>query len=486
MNEHPETHNSEAVRAPDDLRAVGRREFFTRSGFNLGAIAAASLFCRDGRAESANSGFASLAHFRPRAQNVIFLNMTGAPPQLDMFDHKPQLKKLHGEIVPPSFTRGERFAFVKGDARLLGSPFKFERFGRAGMWMSEVVSPDFSAIADDICMIKSVYTEQFNHSAAALLLFTGAPRAGRPSMGAWLNYGLGCESDELPGFVVLSSGRGARCGVDCYSAGFLPSVHQGVLLRSTGEPVLYLNNPPGVDRQTRRESLDALRALNQSEFNALGSPEIQTRIKQYELAFRMQSSVPELGDISSEPRAVHELYGTQPGTRHFSNNCLLARRLVERGVRFVQVNHGEWDLHGGGLNLKETLPRLCGETTRGAAALVQDLKQRGMLDSTLVIWGAEFGRTPMLQGEDGPNVGRDHHKAFTIWMAGGGVKRAFELGETDDIGYRATRDPVHVHDLQATILHLLGIDHKRLTFRFQGRDYRLTDVHGEVIRKIFD
>ena len=466
--------NVNATPSLESLRAIGRREFFTRAGLNLGAIAAAGMLARDGHSAPHPST-------APRARNVIFLNMNGAPPQLDMFDYKPKLNELHGQVVPPSLTRGERFAFVKGDARLLGTPFKFDRFGEAGMWMSDVVSRDFSRIADDICLVKSVYTEQFNHSAAALLLFTGAPRAGRPSMGAWLNYGLGSESEELPGFVVLTSGRGTRCGVDCYSSGFLPSVHQGVLLRSAGEPVLFLNNPPGIDRNTRRESLKALRALNQSEFRALGDPEIQTRIAQYELAFRMQSAVPELADITREPPSVHELYGTQPGARHFSNNCLLARRLVERGVRFVQVNHGEWDLHGGGLNLKEGLPRLCEETTRGAAALVRDLKQRGLLDSTLVIWGAEFGRTPMLQGEDGPKVGRDHHKTFTIWMAGGGVKAAFELGETDELGYRATRDAVHIHDLQATVLRLLGIDHEKLTYRFQGRDYRLTDVHGEVV-----
>ena len=448
------------------LRSLGRREFFTRSGFNLGAIAAASLIARDGRVAASESKAAVSRRDAPRARSVIFLNMTGAPPQLDMFDHKPRLNELHGQVVPPSLTKGERFAFIKGDARLLGSPFKFQQFGQAGMWMSEVVSPALAPIADDICMIKTVHTEQFNHAPAALFLLTGSPRAGRPSMGSWINYGIGSETSELPGFVVLTSGRGARCGADCYSAGFLPSVHQGVLLRSAGEPVLYLNNPPGIDGRIRRESLDARQALNQSEFQALGSPEIQTRIAQYELAFRMQAAVPELAAITNEPEAIHALYGTKPGMQHFGNNCLLARRLVERGVRFVQVNHGEWDLHGGSLNIKNALPRLCNETMQGVAALVLDLKQRGLLDSTLVILCGEFSRTPRMNngGNGGPPLskgtpGRDHwgNSMFCL-LGGGGVRGGQIVGSTNSRGESPATRPVRPDNIHATIYRCLGID----------------------------
>lgn len=304
-------------------------------------------------------------------------------------------------------------------------------------------------------------------------------------MGAWVNYGLGSESSNLPGFVVLSSGRGARCGGDCFGPGFLPSVYQGVQLRSIGDPVLYLSDPKGMSRDVRRDTLDALAHLNQSEFDAYGDPEIQTRISQYELAFRMQAAAPDAADFSSEPEHIHKMYGVQSGKKHFGNNCLLARRLIERGVRFIQLNHGEWDLHGGGrVNIPRDCPRLCNETMQGAWALVKDLKQRGLLDDTLVVWGSEFGRTPMLQGPKNNQAGRDHHKAFTVWMAGGGVKGGISYGETDDIGYHAAVDPVHVHDLQATIMHILGIDHEKLTYRFQGRRFRLTDVHGHAVTKI--
>jgi len=466
-----------------------RREFLGRAGFNVGAIALSSMLARNLCADPVAATRKPLAprrpHFAPRAKSVIFLNMVGAPPQLDMFDYKTKLKQLHNQIVPESLTKGERFAFINGDAKLLGPLFEFKQYGQAGMWMSSVVGHYMPEIADDICMIHGVHTEQFNHSPAALLLFTGFPRSGRPSMGAWVTYGLGNEAQDLPGFVVMATGRGGRCGVECYGPGFLPTVYQGVQFRSHGEPVLFLNNPSGIDSKLRRDALDTLRSLNQQEYDLLGDPEIQTRISAYEMAYRMQTSVPDLIDISSEPKHIHELYGTEPGQRRFGNNCLLARRLVERGVRFVQLNHGEWDAHGGSrVNIPQTIPRLCGETMQGAAALVKDLKQRGMLDDTLVIWGSEFGRTPMLQGKLGDQVGRDHHKAFTIWMAGGGVKRGFIHGGTDELGYKHLEGSLDVYDLQATVLHLLGLDHERLTYKFQGRQYRLTDVHGKVVRDI--
>ena len=471
-------------------RQLCRRDFFGRAGFNLGALALGSMLARDLSAAPAESTTSLPAlgrpHFAQRAKSVIFLNMVGAPPQLDMFDYKPKLKELHNQVVPEALTQGEQFAFIKGDAKLLGPLFGFKQHGQSGMWMSSVVAPHLPRIADEICMIHGVHTEQFNHSPAALLLFTGFQRSGRPSMGAWVNYGLGNGSQDLPGFVVMATGRAGRCGMDCFGSGFLPTVYQGVRFRSHGEPVLFLDNPTGIDSQLRGDALAALKSLNEQEYARLGDPEIQTRISAYEMAHRMQTSVPDLVDMSSEPRHIHDLYGTKPRQRHFGNNCLLARRLVERGVRFVQLNHGEWDAHGGTrVNIPETIPRLCGETMQGAAALVLDLRQRGMLDETLVIWGSEFGRTPMLQQpKPGDQVGRDHHKAFTIWMAGGGVKAGFIHGGTDELGYKHIEGAMHVHDLQATVLHLLGLDHERLTYKFQGRQYRLTDVHGNVVRDI--
>jgi hypothetical protein len=449
-------------------------------------VALASLLGKDLRAQSGeeDGGDSQRPHTPPRAAAVIFINMAGAPPQLDMFDYKPVLQRYTGQQVPESLTKGERFSNNQSaSAKLLGSPYTFQRHGKAGIWLSSIFEhmPD---IADDICVIPSVHTDQFNHAPAALKLFTGFPRAGRPSMGAWVTYGLGSEAADLPGFVVMSSGRGARCGFDCFGPGFLPSVYQGVTFNSRGEPVLYLNNPAGISRAVRRKSLDTLRALNEAEFEAVGDPEIQTRIAAYELGYRMQAAVPELADISREPRSVHELYGTEPGKKSFSNNCLLARRLVERGVRFVQLNHGEWDMHGGRLSIPTDLPRLNRETERGTVALVKDLQQRGLLRRTLVVWGAEFGRTPMLEGKMGPKMGRDHHKTFTVWLAGGGVRRGFVYGATDELGYHPTVDPMHVHDLQATVLHILGLNHEELTYKFQGRPFRLTDEHGSVHERI--
>jgi hypothetical protein len=481
----------------DRAKIIDRRRFFCRSGLNLGAAALGALLAKDLFAQEppplppAYKPPSPLApkppHFAPRAKSVIFLNMAGAPPQLDMLDYKPMLKKLgeEGARAPVSLTKGERFAFIDETAALLPPLFEFRRVGQAGMWMSSVTDP-LPEIADEICLIHGLRSDQFNHVPAALKLFTGFPRNGRPSMGSWVTYGLGSECDNLPGFVVLNSGQGSRCGSECHGSGFLPSVHQGIPLRGEGEPVLFLNNPAGFDRTLRRSTLDALRTLNEAEFDEFGDPEIQTRISQFELAYLMQDSVPRLADFSDEPADVLELYGAEAGKKSFGSNCLLARRLVERGVRFVQLNHGEWDLHGGPQkNIPTHCPRLCGETMPGVVALVKDLKRSGLLDTTLVIWGAEFGRTPMVQGQVGSEVGRDHHKTFSIWLAGAGVKSGFIYGQTDDIGYNPVDFQMDVHDLQATILHLLGLDHERLTFRFQGRDYRLTDVHGKVHHDVF-
>ena len=413
---------------------------------------------------------------------MIFLSQAGAPSQLDLFDYKPKLREFHGTPVPEELIEGERFAFLSGRPSLLGPQFRFARHGSTGTYLSELL-PHISSVVDEAAFLYSVTTDQFNHSPAQLKMFTGHERPGRPSMGAWLTYGIGSENENLPGFVALSSGRAGRCGAACIGPGFLPTVYQGVQFRSGGEPVLFLSNPNGVGPDVRRDSLDAIRDLNTLRYESVGDAEIETRIASYELAYRMQTAVPELMDISREPANIQEMYGTEPGKKSFANNCLLARRLVESGVRYVQLTHGEWDHHGGTrTSLPRDLPKRCREVDQATAALVTDLKNRGMLDETLVIWGGEFGRTPMLQGEpDDPNVGRDHHRTFTMWFAGGGIKAGAKLGATDELGYRAVESPVTVHDLQATIMHLLGLDHTRLTFKFQGRDYRLTDVHGEVL-----
>jgi hypothetical protein len=387
--------------------------------------------------------------------------------------------------VPEELIEGERFAFLSGRPSLLGPQFRFDRHGATGTYVSEIL-PHTSSIVDEAAFLYSVTTDQFNHSPAQLKMFTGHERPGRPSMGAWLTYGIGSENENLPGFVALSSGRAGRCGAACMGPGFLPTVYQGVQFRSGGEPVLFLSNPSGVGPDIRRDSLDAIRDLNTMRHESVGDPEIETRIASYELAYRMQTAVPELMDISREPQRIQQMYGTEPGKKSFANSCLLARRLVESGVRYVQLTHGEWDHHGGTrTSLPRDLPRRCREVDQATAALVTDLKNRGMLDETLVIWGGEFGRTPMLQGEpDDPNVGRDHHRTFTVWFAGGGIKAGARIGATDELGYRAVESPVTVHDLQATIMHLLGLDHTKLTFKFQGRNYRLTDVHGEVLRPL--
>jgi uncharacterized protein (DUF1501 family) len=422
----------------------------------------------------------------PKAKQVIFLFMAGAPSQLDLFDNKPALRKYDGQEIPAEIVKGERFAFIKGTPRLLGSPYEFRRHGKSGQEISDLL-PYTARIADDICIVKSMSTTQFNHAPAQIFMNTGHQVIGRPSMGSWLSYGLGSESKDLPAFVVLISGENnPDGGKSCWGSGFLPTVHQGVEFRGGADPVLFVSNPAGVDAPLRRASLDALKDLNGMRQSSVGDPEIETRINAYELAYRMQTSVPELTDISDEPQAIHDLYGTQPGQTSFANNCLLARRLVERDVRFVQLYHRGWDTHGAsfGDDVIEKLPHLCRQTDKAAAALVTDLKQRGLLDSTLVVWGGEFGRTPMNEARNGSKfLGRDHHpRAFTMWMAGGGIKPGITYGETDELGYNITKDPVEVHDLHATMLHLLGIDHEKLTYKFQGRDFRLTDVHGKVVK----
>lgn len=426
-------------------------------------------------------------HFAPKVKRVVYLHMAGAPSQLDLFDRKPLLDELDGKPCPAEVIAGEKFAFTRGTPKVLRSPFAFKKYGQSGMEISELL-PHTAAIADDLTLIRSMRTDHFNHAPAQLFVQTGSQLVGRPSMGSWVTYGLGSENADLPGFVVLTSGGNPDGGASLWGSGFLPTKYQGVPLRSAGDPVLYVNNPPGMDSGLRKETIDAVNEMNRLRQTEAGDPEIATRIAQYEMAYRMQASVPELMEIAKEPKEVHEAYGTEPGRTSFANNCLLARRLLERGVRFVQLYHWGWDSHGTntGDDIVHSLPQRCKETDKASAALVMDLKQRGLLDDTLVIWGGEFGRTPLNEARNGSKFfGRDHHPhAFSMWMAGGGLKKGVTLGKTDDVGYRVVEDAVHVHDLQATILHLLGIDHTKLTFRTQGRDFRLTDVHGEVVRKI--
>ena len=477
----------------DILKEMTRRRFLLQSGLGIGAIGLSTLLEEGifaGTVTSRNSVnplVPKAPHFPPKAKSVIYLFMAGAPSQLDLFEYKPKLSELDGQKIPEKLIKGERFAFLRGVPQILGSPYKFQQHGQSGAYVSELM-PHLTDVVDDITFVRSMYTEEFNHVPAQLFINTGSPRMGRPCMGSWVSYGLGSEAQNLPGFIVLASGKAGRCGTSCWGSGFLPSVYQGVQFRAKGEPVLFLSNPPGIGDGLQRESLDTLEKLNRKQLLGVGDPEIETRIASYEMAYRMQTSVPDLMDISKEPKSIHEMYGTEPGKMSFGNNCLLARRLVERGVRFVQLYHGGWDHHGGNRdeNLVTNLPERCRQTDRAAAALIKDLEQSGLLDETLVIWGGEFGRTPMLQGDRSKTIlGRDHHRrAFTIWMTGAGIKRGFSLGVTDDLGYNIVEDPVHIHDLQATVLHLLGLDHTKLTYRFQGRDFRLTDVRGKVVHKL--
>jgi hypothetical protein len=473
------------------LLARTRRHFFADCGVGVGTAALASLLTREGFAapdrkatENKARGLLKDFHHPPKAKAVIFLFMAGGPSQLELFTPKPEMNKLHGKPIPQSFIEGKRFAFLKGTPTVLGTKHTFDKYGECGMHLSDLL-PHHRDIVDDVCWVRGMKTDVFNHGPAKCFVNTGSPQFGRASMGSWVSYGIGSESQSLPGFVVLQSGpRGPRGGATLWSSGFLPSSHQGVPFLKGANPILDLKNPPGVSDTQQREFVDAVKELNGLRNQAVSDPEILTRIAAYETAYKMQSSAPELMDLSKEDKKTLELYGAEPGKPSFAANCLLARRLVERGVRFVQIYHTNWDHHGGPTeNLQKHLPEICKEVDQPSAALIKDLKRLGMLDDTLVIWGGEFGRTPM--GEPRESVGRDHHiDAYTMWMAGGGVKKGFIYGETDDIGYSVTKDPVHVHDFQATVLHLLGIEHTKLTFRFQGRDYRLTDVHGNVVKDL--
>lgn len=479
------------------LQTSTRRHFLRQSQAGLGGIALATLLGKNMPAafaseESINPTdpmLPKLPHFAPRAKRVIYVHLTGSPPNLDMFDYKPELVKRNGEPCPESFLEGKRFAFTGAKATLLGTPRTFAQHGNGGMWMSDAI-PHLHSVADDLCVIRSMHTDQFNHAPAELLAFTGFSQPGRPSLGSWATYGLGSENQDLPGFVVLiSSGFQPNGGKNSFGSGFVPSVYQGVQCRSQGDPVLYVSNPKGMDRSIRRSSLDSLRRLNEIQAEKLGHPETLTRIAQYELAYRMQMSVPEVMDINREPQHIIDQYGAKPGAASFANNCLFARRLVEQGVRFVQLFDWGWDFHGTNPSedIRGGLTKKCATMDQPVAALINDLKQRGLFEDTLVILGGEFGRTPFREGRTsgGQVLGRDHYPdAYTMIMAGGGIKGGYTHGETDELGFSVTDKPVHIHDFQATILNQLGFDHERLTYRFQGRDYRLTDVHGHVVRDL--
>ena len=465
--------------------ACTRRHFFKECGVGIGGMALASLLGRDAQANQPAHPLAPRPpHFRPRAKAVIFLFMAGGPSHLDLFDYKPTLQQLDGQTVPPSFTEGRRFAFIRPDAKLLGTRRHFAKYGQAGTELSDVLV-HHRDIVDDICVLRGMKTDVFNHGPAKVFLNTGSPQFGRPSMGAWVTYGLGSESNSLPGYVVLQSGpRGPRGGAAIWASGFLPSLYQGVPFLRGNSPILDLQTPPGISMQQQGQFIDAVRDLNQLRFSSVGDPEIETRIAAYETAYRMQISAPELMNIAGETQETLRLYNVTPGQPSYAANCLLARRLIERGVRFVQLIHTDWDHHGGGgFDLGRPLEAICREVDQPTAALIKDLKRRGLLEDTLVVWGGEFGRTPM--GENRGTLGRDHHiDAYTMWLAGGGIKPGIVHGRSDEIGYNVVENQVHVHDLQATILHCLGLEHTRLTFRFQGRDFRLTDVHGQVVREI--
>ena len=469
-------------------RLITRRHFFKECGVGLGSMALASLLADSLRASAAQAKVTSpLApkspHFAPRAKRVIYLFQAGAPSQLELFDYKPGLVKYNGQPVPPDLVKGINYAFIRPDAGLYASEFKFARHGESGAELSEAL-PHLAGVVDDIAIVRSMVTEAINHAPGQIFMNTGSQQFGRPSLGAWVTYGLGSESQDLPGFVVLSSAGGLSGGSSNFGCGFLPTVYQGVPFRRTGDPILSLSNPRGVTRQMQRRTLDALKEINEHHLALTGDPEIATRVNSFEMAFRMQASAPELIDLSRESKETLEMYGAEPGKPSYANNCLLARRLVERGVRFVQLYHEAWDHHS---EVAKGVRNQCRLTDQASAALVKDLKQRGLLEDTLVVWGGEFGRTPMVESnpDAGRSLGRDHHnKAFTMWLAGGGTKPGLTLGKTDELGFNAVEDKVHVHDLHATILHLLGFDHVRLTHRFQGRDFRLTDVHGEVVKKL--
>jgi hypothetical protein len=476
MNTHP---------VDQYLRTLTRRQLFQRMGLGVGAFALANLLNNDLSAAPQNP----FSHFAPKAKNVIYFHLVGAPSHLDLFDYKPELQKRNGELCPKEMFEGKQLAFIRSRPTLLGtsqdSKFEFKKCGKSGIQISNLL-PHLQTVADDMCFIRTLHTEQFNHAPAQMFMQTGFERFGRPSLGAWTNYGIGSPNKDLPGFVVMVTGQYPGAGNSVFGSGFLPSVYQGIEFRGKGDPVLFLSNPKGVDASARRKVISAVNQLNEMQLDGVGDPEIATRISQYEMAYRMQTSVPELKDISRESQTTLDAYGAKVGGAGFANNCLLARRMVERGVRFVQLFDQGWDHHG---SVFSRLPGKCKQVDQPIAALIKDLKERGLLDETLVVWSAEFGRTPMGQGNDGSGekttVGRDHHKeAFTVWMAGGGTKPGHVHGRTDDLGYGIADSPVHVHDFNATLLHLLGMDHERLTYRFQGRKFRLTDVHGHVVKNV--
>lgn len=465
-----------------------RRHFFENCGVGVGKIALASLLAgnlpalaNDNSAERSESGTSPFApkptHFTAKAKRVIYLFMAGAPSQLELFDYKPKLAELEGKPIPPSVIQGQRYAFIQPDAAVLGPRFKFGKHGESGTELSEML-PNLAKVVDDIAIVKSVHTDLFNHSPAQLFVNTGSGIPGRPSMGAWLSYGIGSEANDLPSFVALKSGGSLSGGASMWGSGFLPSIHQGVPFRGQGDPILHASNPKGYDTQSQRDTIDLIGELNARQASKVGDPEIRTRIDAYEMAYRMQARAPELMDFNKETQETLDLYGASPGDgkKVFANNCLLARRLAERGVRFIQLYHAGWDHHS---NVEGGVRGQCAQTDKACAGLIEDLKQRGLLEDTLVVWGGEFGRTPMVEASAalGRSKGRDHHpQAFTMWFAGGGIKPGISLGQTDELGFHTVENPVHVHDVQATILHCLGIDHTKLSYRFRGLNFRLTGV----------
>jgi len=466
-------------------KLVTRRYFFNQCGVGLGGLALASLLhgANTLGATNVNPLAPHAPQFPARAKRVIYLFQAGGPSQLDLFNHCPGLAKYDGQPIPKEIVKNQRYAFIKPDAALFASRFQFARHGQCGAELSEAL-PHLAEVVDDIAIVNSMTTTAFNHAPAQIFMNTGSTVFGRPSMGAWVTYGLGSESQNLPAFVVLSSAGGTSGGSGNWGAGFLPTVYQGVAFRRSGDPILYLADPPGITPAMQRRSLDALKELNQDRLDVVGDPEISTRINSFEMAYRMQTTAPELMDLTKESKQTLEMYGAVPGESSFANNCLLARRLVERGVRFVQLFHEAWDHHS---DVTGGIKKECGATDKPCAALIKDLKQRGMLEDTLVIWGGEFGRTPMVETnkEAGRSLGRDHHpQSFSMWLAGGGIKPGMTLGKTDEFGFNIVDDPVPVHDLHATILRLLGFDHTKLTYHFQGRDFRLTDVEGELVPKL--
>ncbi len=470
------------------LEFTTRRHFLKKCSTGMGMLAFGSLMGMDKMAGLETDGV--VPHFAPKAKRVIYLHMAGAPSQLELFDYKPVLEKLNGQDCPPSLLEGKRFAFIEGVPQMLGPQQKFRQRGEAGNYVSDAM-PHLASMADKLTFLKAMHTDEFNHAPAQLLIQTGSSRVGRPSIGSWVTYGLGSENENLPGFMVLiSGGNNPDAGKNAFGSGFLPSEYQGVQCRNSGDPILFVSNPDGISRDIRGRSLEALKKINEAEYKEMGDPEILSRISQYEMAFKMQVSVPETMDIKDEPEYIKKMYGIGDGSNTFANNCLLARKLAEKGVRFIQLYDWGWDMHGtsekGSVDIG--IRKKSKEIDQPIAALLKDLEQRGMLEDTLVVWGGEFGRTPMRENRKGEvmrYLGRDHHvDAFTVWMAGAGLKAGYSHGETDDIGYFGVKDRTHIHDLQATILHLLGMDHEKFTYRFQGRDFRLTDVHGHVIDKV--